>query len=71
MKPVPLAKLLILAAILAQLFWLSGWLPDHASQGCQLASLALLFLTLFVLRKKRRRTRKRPVSKASQEEVSK
>jgi uncharacterized protein YhhL (DUF1145 family) len=71
MKPVNIAKLLIQLAILLQLLWLSGWLPDQAAKGSQLASLALLFLTLFVLRKKRRKTRKKPAAKTPVEEDGK
>lgn len=63
MKAANTAKLLIQLVILVQLLWYSGWLPAHVTTWFQLASLLLLALTLFVLRKKRRKAKKKRLVK--------
>ncbi len=70
MKAANTAKLLIQLVILLQLLWYSGWLPAHVTLWFQLASLLLLALTLFVLRKKRRKAKKKPAVRLPVDEAT-
>lgn len=59
MIPNTTAFILILLAIIAQLLWMSGWVIESLIQPFQLMSLGLMLITLFVLRKKKRKVKKR------------
>jgi hypothetical protein len=59
MKAQSLANILLYLATICQLLWMSGWVVPTLVQPLQLATLALMLFTLFVLRKKKRKARKR------------
>lgn len=59
MKAQSLANILLYLATICQLLWMSGWVVPKLVQPLQLATLALMLLTLFVLRQKKRKSKKR------------
>lgn len=60
MKSQNLAVILIYMAVLFHLFAISGWVKTELLQPMQLATLAFMLTALFVLRKKKRKTKRRP-----------
>lgn len=54
------ATILLYLATICQLLWMSGWVEGKWIQPLQLLTLGLMLCTLFVLRKKRRKTKRRP-----------
>gem|GEM_PF-837176 len=60
MKAQNLASILIYMAVLFHLIVMSGWFHPEMLQPLQLASLGLMLAALFVLRKKKRKTKRRP-----------
>lgn len=60
MKAQNLASILIYMAVLFHLIVMSGWVLPQMLQPLQLATLGLLLAALFVLRKKKRKTKRRP-----------
>ncbi|MGN7471166.1 hypothetical protein [Brevibacillus sp. SAFN-007a] len=54
------ASILLYMAVLFHLLGMSGWVPAKLSSPIQLATLGLMLTSLFVLRKKKRKTRRRP-----------
>lgn len=60
MKSQNLAVILIYMAVLFHLLAMSGWVKHEYLQPMQLATLAFMLTALFVLRKKKRKTKRRP-----------
>lgn len=60
MKAVNLAKIFILLAVICQLIVMSGWFIGTIVNVLQSVSLGSLLLTLFLLRKKKRKAKRKP-----------
>ncbi|MDF2681057.1 MAG: hypothetical protein K0R47_2247 [Brevibacillus sp.] len=54
------ATILLYLAVIFHLLGMSGWVVSTMAQPIQLATLALLMTAIFVLRKKKRKTKRRP-----------
>lgn len=54
------ATILLYTAVLFHLLGMSGWVVPSMAQPIQLATLGLLLTAIFVLRKKKRKTKRRP-----------
>ncbi|QRG70004.1 hypothetical protein [Brevibacillus choshinensis] len=54
------ATILLYMAVLFHLLGMSGWVVPSMTQPIQLATLGLLLTAIFVLRKKKRKTKRRP-----------
>ncbi|MED1793734.1 hypothetical protein [Brevibacillus nitrificans] len=55
-----LATILLYLAVIFHLLGMSGWVVATMAQPIQLATLGLLLTAIFVLRKKKRKTKRRP-----------
>ena len=55
-----LAAILLYMAVIFHLLGMSGWVVPRLSQPIQLATLGLMLTALIVLRKKKRKTKRRP-----------
>lgn len=55
-----LAAILLYLAVIFHLMGMSGWVAPSLAQPIQVATLGLMLTALFVLRKKKRKTKRRP-----------
>ncbi|WP_312108448.1 hypothetical protein [Brevibacillus reuszeri] len=64
-----MAAILLYMAVILHLVGMSGWVVPKLSQSIQLATLAFMLTALIALRKKKRKTKRRPRKPPAEVEV--
>ncbi|GED66784.1 hypothetical protein BRE01_04860 [Brevibacillus reuszeri] len=64
-----MAAILLYMAVILHLVGMSGWVVPKLSQSIELATLAFMLTALIALRKKKRKTKRRPRKPPAEVEV--